>query len=66
MVCLRGQRVMLDSVLAALYGVSTKMLNQAVARNRERFPADFVFQLTLEEVRRSRSHVRPSRALQAR
>jgi hypothetical protein len=40
---------MLDSDLAALYGVPTKRLNERVARNRERFPADFVFQLTPEE-----------------
>lgn len=46
---LRGQKVMLDSDLAALYGVETKVLNQAVGRNRERFPSDFIFQLTTEE-----------------
>jgi hypothetical protein len=46
---LRGHRVMLDSDLAKLYGVQTKALNQAVKRNRHRFPADFMFQLTLEE-----------------
>jgi hypothetical protein len=51
----RGQKVMLDRDLAALYGVSTKALNQAVSRNRERFPDDFVFQLTREEVRDLRS-----------
>src|SRR5262249_31122019 len=45
----RGQKVMLDSDLAALYGVTTKALNQAVKRNRHRFPADFMFQLTPEE-----------------
>ena len=42
---IRGQRVMLDSDLAALYGVPTKALNQAVKRNSERFPVDFMFQL---------------------
>ena len=42
----REQRVMLDFELAALYGVETKVLNQAVKRNIERFPADFMFQLT--------------------
>lgn len=47
---IRGQRVMLDSDLAALYGVKTKELNRAVSRNRERFPADFVFLLAAEEV----------------
>jgi hypothetical protein len=42
---IRGQRVMLDSDLAKLYGVETKTLNQAVKRNFDRFPSDFVFQL---------------------
>jgi hypothetical protein len=42
---IRGQKVMLDSDLAALYEVTTKVLNQAVRRNRERFPQDFMFQL---------------------
>jgi hypothetical protein len=46
---LRAQRVMLDTDLAGLYGVPTKALNQAVKRNRERFPADFMFQLTWDE-----------------
>ena len=46
---LRGQKVMLAADLATLYGVTTKALNQAVARNIERFPEDFVFQLTWEE-----------------
>jgi ORF6N domain len=46
---LRAQRVMLDMDLAALYAVPTKALNQAVKRNRERFPADFMFQLTWDE-----------------
>ena len=41
----RGQRVLLDSDLAALYGVTTKVFNQAVRRNIERFPADFLLQL---------------------
>jgi hypothetical protein len=43
---LRGQKVLLDSELAALYGVPTKALNQAVKRNSERFPEDFLFRLT--------------------
>jgi hypothetical protein len=51
----RGHRVMLDAELAALYGVSTKALNQAVRRNIERFPSDFMFQLTTTEAERSRS-----------
>ncbi len=42
----RGQKVMLDSDLAALYEVPTKALNQAVKRNLDRFPNDFMFQLT--------------------
>ncbi|MBA3046741.1 ORF6N domain-containing protein [Patescibacteria group bacterium] len=46
---IRGIRVMLDKDLAEFYGVETKVLNQAVKRNTERFPADFMFQLTLEE-----------------
>ena len=54
-IVLRGHRVMLDADLAALYGVQTKVLNQAVRRNRARFPGDFMFQLTLEEAQRSRS-----------
>ena len=47
---IRGQRVMLDSDLAKLYQVTTSALNQAVRRNNERFPIDFMFQLTAEEV----------------
>jgi phage regulator Rha-like protein len=46
---IRGQKVMLDSDLAALYQVLTKNLNKAVGRNRTRFPEDFMFQLTAEE-----------------
>jgi ORF6N domain len=45
----RGQRVMLDADLAVFYGVTTFNLNKAVNRNRDRFPHDFAFQLTLEE-----------------
>ncbi len=48
---IRGQRVMLDRHLAVLYGVSTKVLNQAVKRNKGRFPEDFMFQLTTQEAR---------------
>ena len=47
---LRGQRIMLGTDLASLYGVPAKVLNQAVKRNAERFPADFGFQLTRQEV----------------
>jgi ORF6N domain len=45
----RGEKVLLDYDLAALYGVAVKVLNQAVKRNQERFPSDFMFQLTQEE-----------------
>lgn len=45
----RGKKVMLDKDLAVLYGVETKMLNRAVKRNIERFPDDFMFQLSKEE-----------------
>lgn len=47
---MRKQKVMLDADLAELYGVSTKVLNQAVKRNGERFPEDFMFRLNAEEV----------------
>jgi hypothetical protein len=47
---IRGQKVMLDKDLARLYGVETRVLNQAVRRNAERFPADFMFELTREEI----------------
>jgi hypothetical protein len=53
----RGQRVMLDSDLAQLYGVETKLLNRAVKRNRARFPADFMFQLTSEETEALRCQI---------
>ncbi len=46
---IRKQKVMLDRDLAYLYGVATKVLNQAVRRNIERFPTDFMFKLTKEE-----------------
>src|SRR5712664_3056747 len=52
---LRGHRLMLDADLAKLYGVTVKALNQAVKRNADRFPADFMFQLTWEEAESSRS-----------
>ena len=51
----RGEKVLLDSDLAALYGVEARALNQAVARNRERFPSDFMFQLSAEEYESIRS-----------
>ena len=52
---LRGQRVILDRDLAAIYGVTTKRLNEQVKRNAERFPEDFMLQLTPEEAELSRS-----------
>jgi hypothetical protein len=48
---IRGQKVILDRDLAKLYGVETRVLNQAVRRNRDRFPDDFMFSLTREEIR---------------
>ena len=47
---IRGERVMLDRDLAALYEVPTKVFNQAVKRHQDRFPADFMFQLTKAEL----------------
>ncbi len=52
---IRGQKVMLDRDLAEMYDVQTKVLNQAVKRNIERFPEDFMFQLTSEETNNWRS-----------
>jgi hypothetical protein len=52
---IRGEKVMLDSDLAELYGVETKVFNQAVKRNASRFPGDFMFQLTPEEMKSLRS-----------
>ncbi|MDD5450051.1 MAG: ORF6N domain-containing protein [Candidatus Omnitrophica bacterium] len=52
---IRGHRVMLDRDLARLYGVSTKRLNEQVKRNIKRFPDDFMFQLTWDEVKSLRS-----------
>lgn len=46
---IRGQRVMLDADLGTLYGVTTRVLNQQVSRNKDRFPEDFAFQLTQQE-----------------
>jgi hypothetical protein len=56
---IRGERVMLDRDLATLYGVTTSVLNQAVKRHQNRFPPDFMFQLTTEEAQahRSRSQI---------
>lgn len=54
---IRGVQVMFDRDLAQLYGVETRVLNQAVKRNSDRFPSDFMFQLTQEEVDDSRSQI---------
>ncbi len=54
---IRGQKVMLDSDLAELYQVPTRVLNQAVRRNRDRFPGDFMFQLTAAEAAALRSQI---------
>jgi ORF6N domain len=52
---IRGQKVMLDRDLAILYGVETKVLKQAVKRNSDRFPKDFMFEMTKEEFENWRS-----------
>ena len=57
---IRGQKVMLDSDLAELYETATKSLNLAVRRNRDRFPEDFMFQLTKEEARALRFQIETS------
>ncbi len=54
---IRGERIMLDSDLAEIYGVTTKVFNQAVKRNLKRFPEDFMFQLTKEEFENLRSQI---------
>jgi ORF6N domain len=54
---IRGHKVMLDSELAELYQVPTKVFNQSVSRNRNRFPEDFMFQLTVEEDQSLRSQI---------
>lgn len=54
---IRGEKVLLDADLADLYGVATKVLNQAVKRNLDRFPVDFMFQLTPEEWEGMRSQI---------
>lgn len=55
----RGQRVILDADLARLYGVPTRVSNQAILRNRDRFPEDFAFRLTAAEM----ADVRPQSAV---
>ena len=54
---IRGKKIMLDKDLARLYGVETKVLNQAVKRNIKRFPEDFMFQLSLEEYSNLKSQI---------
>jgi len=57
---IRGKKVMLDKDLAELYGVTTGNLNKAVARNKQRFPEDFMFQLTREEFENFKSQIETS------
>jgi len=59
-VLVRGHKALLDAHLAALYGVTTKRLNEQVRRNRSRFPGDFMFQLNSEEVESLRSQIATS------
>jgi len=54
---MRGQKVMLDVDLANLYGVTVGRLNEAVKRNSKRFPGDFMFQLSLQELRNLKSQI---------
>jgi hypothetical protein len=53
---IRGQKVMLDGDLAELYGIATKVLNQAVRRNKDRFPEDFMFSISDSEYSNLKSH----------
>lgn len=55
--CIRGERVMLDIHLATLYGIETRVLVQAIKRNKQRFPSDFMFQLSSEEFENLRSQI---------
>ncbi len=54
---IRGQKIMLDQDLAELYGVETKHLKRQVRRNKTRFPIDFMFELTMEELQNLRSQI---------
>lgn len=58
---IRGQKVILDADLAAIYGVETKALNRAVKRNAKRFPPDFIFQLTSDEAKALRCQIGTSK-----
>ena len=60
-VTLRGERVLIDADLAALYGVETRRLNEQVRRNRRRFPADFIFRLSRGELENLMSQIATSR-----
>ena len=59
---IRDQKVIIDADLAELYGAVTKALNQAVKRNADRFPGDFVFQLTRAELKTLKSQIVTSKA----
>lgn len=59
---IRGQKVMLDAHLAQLYGVETKRLNEQVKRNKDRFPEDFMFQLTKDEYETLKSQIATSKS----
>ncbi len=61
-IMIRGHKVLLDADLADLYGVETKALVRAVKRNADRFPADFMFQLSPEEVTRLRYQIGTSKS----
>ncbi len=63
---IRGQEVMIDADLAKLYGVPTKRLNEQVKRNIERFPEDFMFQMTKEELENWRSQIATSNPSKAK
>jgi hypothetical protein len=58
---IRGEKIMLDSDLAKLYGVETRRLNEQVKRNIDRFPQDFMFQLTEKELDNLKSQIATSR-----
>jgi len=60
---IRGRKVMLDADLAALYGVSTKRMNEQVRRNAARFPEDFMFRLSADEYAALRSQIATSNAV---
>ncbi|MCF8079860.1 MAG: ORF6N domain-containing protein, partial [Desulfobacterales bacterium] len=57
---IRGEKVLLDRDLAVLYGVETRVLNQAVSRNASRFPKDFMFELSRNEIQRISQNVTSS------